>query len=97
MNTEKVNILPTFRRALSAISRMKLSNVKVRLEITLTDKSNKNDFSILAFNYSSDNTTFYFYGFKSQEEIDRRLIMAIDAIKTDDFDQIKKISKEAMF
>ena len=99
MSKEKVNILPTFRRALSAISMLELSNVQADLTICLASNCPQvtPSFRITVFNPSNTCAQFYFSDSETQETVDRRLLEAIDAIRTDDFDRIKKISKEVQF
>jgi len=93
---EKVNILPTFRRALSAISMLELSNVQADLTICLQAGTEKPSFRITVFGSHSDNVAFFFSPFESQETVDRRLLTAIDTIRTDDFQKIKKVSRDTI-
>lgn len=98
MNTEeeKINILPTFRRALSAIGMLELSNVQADLTICLPSNCphTKTSFRITVFDSSHDNTAFHFSAHDSQEDANNRLSAAIDVIRTDNFGMIKKLSKE---
>ena len=80
-------LLRLFRKAITALSRMDLSNLEINAEANFKDEFG---FSIVIFNSEKYNNRAFFYPFEPDDRLSNRLETVIDAIKKDDFETVVK-------
>lgn len=79
--------LELYRRYLTIVSKLKLTNISVTMSIRFGD-IRVADIDITVFNKASNNKSFYIYGFEELEYAEKRLSGFVNAIKHDDFSKI---------
>lgn len=93
LNREETNkklMLYLFRKAVSAVSKMKLITVEVSLDYRFGESQLANQFDITVFKANNgSNATFYFYNFTSFSRNEQNLEHVISVIKKDNFEEIR--------
>ena len=90
--TTRKELLSLHRKAVTAISKMKLSNLTIDIEHRIRPELSDAACAIVVFSKSFNNHTFTFYSHTSHERNKENLECVISKIKLDDFDEIKSLA-----
>jgi hypothetical protein len=87
-NTEMLSI---HRKALTALSKLNLINLRLNVEMDFRSEEEGSMCSITVFTVDCGNCTFNFYNFTSFKKNKENLERAISAIKSDSFHEVEHI------